>query len=305
MEIAVLGMGRMGRAVAGRLLDGGHGLTVWNRTPGRAADLVAGGAVEAGSVAEAVDGVDAVVTMLADDRAVTAVAFGELQAAIDTTTPYIDCSTVSPALGAALADAFPGRFVAAPIVGAPAAVSAGAAMMLAGGDAGLLDRLAPLLGTVSEHIRHYESAERALTAKLTANFLLLAGVATLAEAFTIGRRGGLNDDQLRELLAEAPVVPAALANRFEAVLTGSPEGWWTTVLGAKDAGLAFDIAAAAGSELPLAELLRDRYEAAAKAAPEADISALATLYRDLGDPAPATSAGESPAARSDHDNASG
>lgn len=100
-------------------------------------------------------------------------------------------------------------------------------------------------------------------------------------------------------------MPAALANRFEAVLTGSPEGWWTTVLGAKDAGLAFDIAAAAGSELPLAELLRDRYEAAAKAAPEADISALATLYRDLGDPAPATSSGESPAARSDHDNASG
>ncbi|WP_272945136.1 NAD(P)-dependent oxidoreductase [Nocardia nova] len=279
VHIAVLGMGQMGRALARRLLRGGHRVTVWNRTKGRVGQLESAGAVEAATVAEAVSGADAVITMLADDVAVTSVAFGELQSALAADTPYLDCSTVSPALGAALADAFGARFLSVPIVGAPAAVEAGKAVLLAGGEAALIDRLAPLLGDLSDRIRRYDSAAHALTAKVTTNFLLLSGVAALAEAFAVGRSGGLGDEQLRELLAEAPVVAPALANRFDAVLTASPQGWWTTVLGAKDAGLALDIAAAAEVELPVAETVRGRYERAAHRNPDADISAVAALYR--------------------------
>ncbi|WP_146161135.1 NAD(P)-dependent oxidoreductase [Nocardia sp. MDA0666] len=285
VHIAVLGMGRMGRAVAGRLLDGGHRVTVWNRTEGKAAELISAGATEAGTVAAAVSGVDAALTALADDAAVTSVAFGELQTSLDSGTPYIDCSTVSPALGAALADGFGDRFLALPIVGGPGTVTAGKATLLAGGPAQLRERLAPLLGTLSERVRHYDSAAHALTAKVTTNFLLISGVAALAEAFTVGRSGGLGDDQLRELLADAPVVAPAVANRFDAVLTASPDGWWTTVLGAKDAGLAVDIAAEAGAHLPLAEIVRTRYEDAARTNPGADIAAIAALYRDGGDSA--------------------
>ncbi|WP_227981656.1 NAD(P)-dependent oxidoreductase [Nocardia spumae] len=280
MHIAVLGMGQMGRALAGRLLDGGHRVTVWNRTKGRAGELESAGAVEAATIADAVSGVDAVITMLADDVAVISVAFGDLQAAIAADTPYLDCSTVSPALGAALADAFGPRFLSLPIVGAPAAVRAGTATLLAGGDTGLIDRLGPLLGDLSDRIRRYESAALALTAKVTTNFLLLSGVVALAEAFTVGRSGGLDDEQLHALLADAPVVAPALANRFDAVLTASPQGWWTTVLGAKDAGLALDIAAGADLELPVAEVVRGRYETAGGRDPDADISAVAALYRD-------------------------
>lgn len=69
MQVSVLGMGRMGRAIAGRLLGGGHQVTVWNRSPGRADELVASGAAEAASVDEAVGGADVVITMLADDSA--------------------------------------------------------------------------------------------------------------------------------------------------------------------------------------------------------------------------------------------
>jgi 3-hydroxyisobutyrate dehydrogenase len=71
-----------------------------------------------------------------------------------------------------------------------------------------------------------------------------------------------------------------LKNRFEDVLTGSQEGWWTTVLGAKDAGLALEIARGAGVELPAAQVVRRLYEkAAASGLDNADIATVTELYR--------------------------
>ena len=70
MDLGVLGMGAMGRAVARRLLGQGHRVAVWNRTPGRAAEVLAAGAREASSPAEAAAGAAAVLLSLSDDRAV-------------------------------------------------------------------------------------------------------------------------------------------------------------------------------------------------------------------------------------------
>ncbi|MFQ6329170.1 NAD(P)-dependent oxidoreductase [Nocardia sp. CWNU-33] len=278
MDIAVLGMGRMGQALAGCLLEGGHRVRVWNRTTGKAGRLVSAGAEEARSVAEAVHGAGVVVTMLADDAAVRAVALGELRASLDASTSYVDCSTVSPALSGELAEVFP-RFVAMPVIGGPAAVSARQAVWLVGGDADRVDRLGPMIYSLSDTVRRYDTAPLALTAKLTTNLLLLSGVVALAEAFAVGRSGGLEDDQLRDLLGASPVVAPGLHNRFDSVLTGTPDGWWTTALGAKDAGLALEIACAAGVELPQAEVVRHLYEAAASRHADADISVVTDLYR--------------------------
>jgi len=120
MDIAVLGTGRMSGALA--MLHGGHRLTVWNRTKGKAGQAVSDGAREARSVADAVRDVDVVVTMLANDDAVRAVAYGDLASSIDDQTIYVNCSTVSPALNTELAGAFPARFVAMPVLGSPDAV---------------------------------------------------------------------------------------------------------------------------------------------------------------------------------------
>ncbi|WP_330255829.1 NAD(P)-dependent oxidoreductase [Nocardia sp. NBC_00565] len=276
MDIAVLGMGKMGRALAGRLIDGGHRVRVWNRTKGRAGQLVSAGAEEAQSIAAAVDGVDVVVTMLADDAAVRAVALGELRPLMGSATVYVDCSTVSPALSGALSEGFADRFVAMPVLGSPAAVSAGQAVLLVGGAADRIDRLGPMIDSLSETVRRYDTAPLALTAKLTNNMLLLSGVVALAEAFAVGRSGGLRDDQLRDLLATS--VAPGLRNRFDSVLAGSPEGWWTVVLGAKDAGLAIETARAAGVELPSAEVVRQLYEAVATGHADADIAFVTDLY---------------------------
>jgi 3-hydroxyisobutyrate dehydrogenase-like beta-hydroxyacid dehydrogenase len=280
MDIAVLGMGRMGSALAVRLLDAGHQVTVWNRSNGKAGQVVSAGAREAASVTDAVRNADVVVTMLANDDAVRAVALGELRSSIGDQAIYVNTSTVSPRLNSELARAFPGRFLAMLVLGSPDSVRSGQAVYLAGGDGSIADRLAPVMSSLSASIHRYETPSMATTAKLANNLLLLSQVTALAESFAVGRSGGLSDEQLRELLGSSPMVAPGIRNRFEAVLTGPQDGWWTTVLGAKDAGLAISLAQAANVELPEAEAVKRLYDQAAKSGLDhADIAAVTDLYR--------------------------
>jgi 3-hydroxyisobutyrate dehydrogenase len=273
-------MGRMGRALAARLLAGGHEVTVWNRSATDTSSLTAAGARVAPSLGDAAQAGDVVVTSLSDDAAVRAVALGDagVCATMSPRAVYVDCSTVSPATSEALAAAC-SRFVALPVLGGPAAVQGGTATYLAGAAAATLDTIEPVLASLSANVRRFGDARLAACAKVTCNLLLLVGVAGLAEAIAVGRAGGLSDDQLRGLLAQSPLVAPALANRFEAVLNGATEGWWSVRLGAKDAALAAETAARAGRDLPVAAAVRDLFaRAAATGFGDADIAAVARLY---------------------------
>jgi 3-hydroxyisobutyrate dehydrogenase-like beta-hydroxyacid dehydrogenase len=281
MKIAVLGLGQMGHALAGRLAAGGHEVVVWNRTPGRAADL--DGVTEAGSVADAVEGVDVALTMLADDDAVRAVALGH-EGVVDELHPtgvYVDCSTVSPDLAGELADATGrSRFVSLPVLGSPEAVAAGEASYLAGGEDPVIDHLEPMLAALSPKVTRMATPELALAAKVTLNLLLLFGVVALAEATAVARAGGLGDDAIRSLLGGSPMVAPGVKNRLEAVVNGHTAGWWSTVLGAKDAGLAIAVAAGDGVEVPAATAVRQRYlDAAGAGEADSDIAAVSRIYR--------------------------
>lgn len=280
MRIAVLGMGRMGRALAGRVLDGGHELVVWNRTPGRAPQLVDRGAQEEHDLGSAVHGVDLVLTCLTDDEAVREVAgSGALRSPTGRQAAYVDASTVSPELADELDRMFP-SFAAMPVLGSPAVVAAGQATYLLGGDDGAVAAVEPLLASLSGSVLRYPSPRLASAAKLAVNLLLLDGVVALAESFTVGRAGGLSDDQLRQLLGGSPMVAPGLANRFEGVLTGDQATWWTTALGAKDAGLALDLVGRAGGRLTVTAAVRELYQRAASGgAADDDITAVARLYR--------------------------
>lgn len=283
MRIAVLGLGRMGVALGARLLERDHDVLVWNRSPGKAGELVEAGAKEVGSIAEAAGDVEVVVTMVANDEAVREVALGDggVVPSLGPGAVYVDCSTVSPALSTELGEAAGSdRFVALPVLGAPSAVRSGAASYLAGGEEAVVARVEPMLAALSDKVRRYPSPAMALAAKLATNLVLLSAVTALAEAFAVGRAGGLDDDQLRTLLAESPMVPPGLRNRFDGVLTGEQEPWWGAALGAKDAGLAAALARSTGVELPVADAVRDRYDAAARAGlADADIATVGRLYR--------------------------
>ncbi|MEU9886916.1 NAD(P)-binding domain-containing protein [Sphaerisporangium sp. NPDC051011] len=150
MRVAVLGMGHMGRAVATRLLTRGHAVTVWNRTPGRAGEVVRAGAAEASSPPEAARGTAATLMSLTDDQAVLSVMRRLIELGGEPDPPVIvDMSTVAPGTSRSLRDVAPRRrFLAAPIIGAPEAVVDGTASGLVGGERRFADTLEPLWSAI-------------------------------------------------------------------------------------------------------------------------------------------------------------
>ena len=284
MRLAVLGMGRMGHALAERLLAAGHAVTVWNRTPDKADDLVSNGVRLASSPAEAAQRAEATFTSLANDDAVrTVVTESDGVAAGLGDGILIDASTVSPQTTAQLAGAVAGRLLASPILGAPDAVVAGEATYLIGGPRELYDRLRPAFETLAaEARRRYvgEDPKLASTLKLLSNYLLMSGIAALAETVATAQALGLADDLIRDYFGRLPLVAPALRNRLDDVVSGDHHGWFSTRLGAKDVRLAADLAASHGVRLPVAEAVQRRYEqAVAEGWADADIGAVVELLR--------------------------
>lgn len=280
MRIAVLGLGRMGHSVAERL-SGSHDLVVWNRSPEKAKDLVGPRVRSADSAPEAVEDAEVVITSLADDEAVHDLLFGQADVGSRLPTPsvFVDASTISPSMSDRIEEALP-RYVALPILGAPQAVRSGNAIYLAGGRAELVDGLAPVFDALGGSVKRYERPAHALVGKLAVNLLLLSGVVTLAESITIGRAGGLDDKQLRDLLGDTPMLAPGLSNRFDSVFAGSGDTWWPPPLAAKDARLAVDVAASNGTMLRLGPVIRAAYESAVEMGlGDEDMVSVARIYR--------------------------
>ncbi|MGO8872913.1 MAG: NAD(P)-dependent oxidoreductase [Acidimicrobiales bacterium] len=247
--MTVLGLGNMGRAFAERALDGGHAVSVWNRTPGRAAELVLDGAVEAPSVWEATEGADAVLVVLADAAAVLDVCLGEhgALAALGPTALLANISTVAPETVRRLAATGPeDRVIDAPVMGAPEMIAEGHGRFLLGGPLGAISRLRPLLDDLGAGYTHCGMVSAGATMKLVCNLLLITGVAAVAEGVATARRHGLSDELLRKVLAESPVVSPASAIRLESIMDESHPGWLAPELARKDLHLAIALAEEAG-----------------------------------------------------------
>ena len=138
----------MGGRVASRLLDAGHDLTVWNRSPEKADELVAAGARRAGSPAEAARAADVVLIMVADPAALAAVSEGEDGIAAGAAgTTVLDLSTVGLEAVERLADALPAdaELLDAPVLGSLPEAEEGALRIFVGGSAAAYERVRPLL----------------------------------------------------------------------------------------------------------------------------------------------------------------
>ena len=284
MEIGFIGLGRMGREMARNLLRAGHRVTVFNRTRETARQLAGDGATVAGSIAEACRG-EVLITMLADDAAVEAVAFGTggVLAALGRDRLHVSMGTISVALAerltAAHREAGQG-FVAAPVFGRPEAAAAAKLFILAAGPAAAVVRCQPLFAAMGQRTFEFgETAAAASLVKLSGNFLIAAMLESLGEAFALIRKGGVDPQRYLELLTgslfSAPVYKTY--GTMIAAGTYEPVGF-TMKLGLKDVRLALQAAEAELVPMPIASLLRDHFVAGmARGHAEADWSALARL----------------------------
>ena len=166
MRITLLGMGNMGRAFAARAIETGHQTTVWNRTPGRVAALVASGAIELNTPTTAAAGADAVLVVLADDAAVLDVCLGDdgVLASLEPDAVFANVSTVSAETARRLAELGPeGRVLDAPVMGSPQMIAGGLGRFLIGGPASAIAAIEPLwkdLGSGYTHCGPQEPGQR-------------------------------------------------------------------------------------------------------------------------------------------------
>jgi 3-hydroxyisobutyrate dehydrogenase-like beta-hydroxyacid dehydrogenase len=267
--IGVIGLGGMGRGIAGRLLEQGHPVRVYNRTPSVADALVARGAERATTPAEAATAGGIVITMLANDAAVEAVATGPggFLEPLGKDGLHVSMSTISVALARSLAERHAARgsqFLAAPVFGRPDAAAAGKLWILQSGDAAAKARARPMLEAVSQGIFDIgETPDAAHLGKIAGNFLIASAIEALGEAFALLAKGGADARVWHEMMGKTIFACPIYANygRFILDRAVSPPGFKLT-LGAKDVGLALAAGQENAAPLPFASVLRDRFLAA-------------------------------------------
>src|SRR5256885_13393155 len=173
-RVAFIGLGRMGHGMAGRYLEAGFAVAVWNRSRAKAEGLIARGAKWATSPEDAAIDADAVATMVADDEASRAVWLTKDGAAatMKAGTLAIECSTVSYRHALDMARELRGRglvYIDCPVTGLPEAAAAGKVTLLVGADAADLDRAKPYLAPIGDVVRHFGAVGTGTVFKLINN----------------------------------------------------------------------------------------------------------------------------------------
>jgi len=255
MNIAVLGLGKMGAPMAQRLLETGHEVTVWNRTSARTEPLTAAGARAAATPAEVWQSTEMALTMVYDDTALKDVCLGAdgLVAAAPAGAVLIDMSTVSTGASLEVAAACEQqgvRFLRAPVSGGPAGAGKGGLAVLASGPRDAYDAAEPLLSDLGRP-SYLGDAEQGRTVKLAINLIIAGVVELVAEAVVLGDSGGVDRETLMEAINTSAVGSQVIKMRTPVVVDRSYATPNFTVEGLlKDVGLITDVADEAGVTLP-------------------------------------------------------
>lgn len=275
-RVAFIGLGRMGHGMAGRYLDAGFGVAVWNRSKAKADDLVARGAHWAASPAEAAVDADAVVTMVADDEASRAVWLGKDGAAANMKagTLAIECSTVSHAHALEMARELRALglvYIDCPVTGLPEAAASGKLTLLVGADAADLEKAQPYLAPLCNSIRHFGAVGTGTVFKLINNLMGAVQIASLAEGVAIAEQAGLDMNLVAEALSTGAVAsPQVIRHSRRMVARDFSGASFTTALRHKDAAYAVRLAETLLPGVPVSRAALAAYEAAAASAPDDD-----------------------------------
>ena len=256
-QVAFIGLGRMGHGMAGRYLDNGFKVAVWNRIKAKAEDLIARGARWARSPADAADGADATVTMVADDEASRAVWLGSDGAAASAKsgTLAIECSTVSYRHALDLARELRGRgliYIDSPVTGLPDAAASGKLTLLVGAEPSDLETARPYLTPLSTTIRHFGAVGTGTVYKLINNLMGAIQIAGIAEGLAIAEQAGLDMKLVLEAIETGVAAsPQVLRHSKRMVARDFTGATFTAALRHKDAAYAVALAEGLLSGAPL------------------------------------------------------
>lgn len=263
MQVGFIGLGRMGQAIAGRILGDGHDLIVYNRTRSKADELEAAGAKVADTVGEAVAGREVVFTMLTDDAALEEVSSGGLIENLARGAIHVPMGTHSVTALTALKEAHDAAsqvLVATPVLGRPDAAAAGQLGLVAAGPPEAIEQLAPIFDVVGR--RTFNAGTNpagAAAVKLANNMVLGCAIEAMGEGFALTRKFGVEPTVFNDVLTDGLFAAPAYKVYGNIIASESyDQAGFTTKLGLKDANLMLAAGQSANVPLPSCNVYRDR-----------------------------------------------
>ncbi|GAB2826400.1 NAD(P)-dependent oxidoreductase [Lentzea nigeriaca] len=255
MKIAVLGTGLMGAPIAANLVAAGHEIRVWNRTRAKAEPLADQGATVADTPAEAVEGVEIVLTMLNDGATVTSV-IQDAAPSLPHDAVWIQASTVGVSATEdliALARSLGLEFVDAPVLGSTKPAAEGKLVVLASGAPELRDRVQPVFDVIGARTMWVGEAGASSKLKLVANSWVLALTAAVGEAVSLAEASGIDPNLFLEAVSGGPTDCAYLQMKGNAIIDRSFSPAFTVQNALKDALLVNEAAVRANVQLDVAQ----------------------------------------------------
>ena len=266
MKIVCIGLGSMGAPIAQNLLNAGFDVTVYNRTPEKAAIFSEKGAVIASSPSDAARSCDIVITMLSNDQAVEEVVFGHdgIWNALREGSIHISMSTISVELSRKLEKAHEEKnqyYLSAPVMGRPEMAKNALLRVLMAGNKKAQAIALPVMEVLGQEVFSLgEEAWHGNAVKIGTNFLLSSMIESLSEAQSLVKELGMEPSVLMRVVNaffQSPIYE----NYGNIMLKGQfdPPGF-RMKLGAKDVGLVQNAASIAGLHLPLGNLLEESFQ---------------------------------------------
>lgn len=265
MNIAFIGLGKMGSGMARNLLKAGHQLTVYNRTRKKAEELTSDGAHVADSPAEAAREAEAVFTMLSDDHAVAGIVFGEngIAATLKPGAAHISNSTISTGFARQLAEEHAKHkqvMISATVFGRPEAAETKKLLVVAAGEKMAVERFRPLFDAIGRQTFVAGTEPwQANALKLCGNFMIASMLEAFGETFSVMRKSGVDHEIFLDVMKEL-FGSAVYANYGGIIARGNfePAGF-ALKLGLKDIRLAIQAGEEAAAPMPFASVLRDHF----------------------------------------------
>ena len=286
-RIGFVGLGTMGAAMAANLRRAGFEVTAWNRTPGRARDLVALGGAEAGSPADVARASDVVVVCVSDTPDVEAVILGPdgVGEGLAAGGLVIDCSTISPAATTRIAATLRERgigFVDAPVSGGSEGAKQATLTIFVGGEPADAERARPILEAMGKTITHFGPAGSGQAVKAVNQVVIAGAYLGVAEGIVLALKAGLDAEAVAAALGGGAARSWVLENRSGRMIDNEYPLGFRTSLHLKDLAIALELARSVGATLPVAGLAAQLESGlVARGRGDEDMSNLARAIRAL------------------------
>jgi len=264
-KIGFIGLGNMGINMAENLIGAGYHLKVYNRTSSKVKKLDQASITQCKTPADAADGVHIIITMLSEDEALKETVFGEygILKKLPKDSIHISMSTISPETSQLLAKHHrdSGSFyLAAPVFGRPEAAAAKKLLICISGDQRAKEIAKPVLESISQGVFDFgEDAGDAIVIKIIGNFMIMASVEIMAEAFTLAEKNGLDRLKVAEFFGST-IFNAPIYQNYGKLIAGKQYGpvGFKAKLGYKDSRLAFKLSQDSESPMPVASTVHSR-----------------------------------------------